>query len=215
MEATYVVNDTHAFTVKNDGQATSEPVAIDLSGLTNAYINWVVPMDFCTGKTLAVGDTCTFLLEPHPLKYWPATTGPADLAVTAGAGVSATASITGHLTSDLKVAASNVPLVFSASAAGGGSDTMVFHIDNVSGHAVGPLNYSVTGSVGGTGMWALNTTGLGTPCQAGVSLAAGTGCDLNLVYTNNTGAGSSTGVVSIDGDDGAHASGAGIGFGTA
>src|SRR5690242_12061001 len=39
-EATYDVSQTQTFTVTNDGNATSGPVAIDLTGLLNANIDW-------------------------------------------------------------------------------------------------------------------------------------------------------------------------------
>jgi hypothetical protein len=211
-EATYDVGDTQTFIVTNDGNATSEPLAIDLDGLLNAYIDWRVPFDQCSAKALAPGDSCAFNLEPHVKKDWPATTGPADLAVTAGAGVSVTASISGTLTSALQIPASNNPL-FVTSSVVPGFGTTTFHIDNVSDHSVGPLSYSVAPRPGDVGTWALQTPASGTPCAQGQAIPANSGCDWDLVYTNNTGTGSSVGVVTIDGDDGAHAGGAAIGFG--
>jgi hypothetical protein len=212
-EATYDVGDTQTFFVTNDGNATSAPLVIDLDGLLNAYIDWRVPFDQCSARALAPGDTCAFNLEPHVKKDWPATTGPADLVVTDGAGASVTASISGTLTSDLQIPASNNPLFVTASAAGGGTGTTTFHIDNVSNQSVGPLEYTVAGRPGDVGTWSLQPSGGATPCAQDQAIPANSGCDWNLVYSNNTGTGSSVGVVTMDGTDGAHAGGAALGFG--
>ena len=212
-EATYDVSDTQAFTVTNDGNAASAPVGIDLDGLLNANINWRIPFDLCTGKTLDVGDSCVFLLEPHVLKYWPATTDPANFTVSAGAGVSASATVTGTLTSDLQVPASNQPLtILSPVTPGSGSKT--FHVDNVSANPIGPLDFTLSFDVARAGTWQLVAAATATPCTQGMVLAAHTGCDWTLEYDNATGTGDSVVKVNIGADDGAHASGVAAGFGT-
>jgi len=213
-EATYGTRDTGDFTVTNDGNATSGPVAIDLSGLTGAFLGWQVSFDLCTGRTLAPSATCFFEVEPHALEYTTATTGPANFMVTAGAGVSANVSMTGTLTSDLLVDASSSPLFVAASTLAGGTGTASFNMTNDSSHPIGPLDFGVTPNSGGVGTWALAAPSSGTACTARMTLAAGASCSWALTYTNNTGAGTSVAVVSIDGDDGSHATGAAFGVGT-
>jgi hypothetical protein len=211
-EATYDVSQTQTFTVTNDGNATSGPVVIDLAGLLNANIDWRITFDVCQPNTLAPGASCAFNLEPHVKTYWPSTSGPANLVVSAGPGVSATASVSGSLTSDLQVPSSNTPLLLTSNVAPG-SATATFHVDNVSDQAVGPVGYSVTPQPGGVGTWALQTSTGPHPCVANAVIPAHSGCDWDLVYSNNTGAGSSVGLVTIKGDDKSFAAGAALGFG--
>jgi hypothetical protein len=133
--------------------------------------------------------------------------------VTAGPGVSVSASVTGTLTSDLQVPDSLNPPSLVASVVPG-TATTTFHIDNVSNQAIGPEGYSVAPLPGGVGSWSLQPAGGANPCVQDQAIPAHSGCDWNLVYSNNTGAGSSVGIVTIDGNDGSHAAGAALGFGT-
>jgi hypothetical protein len=211
VEATYGHLTGQDFTVTNTGNATSGPVDINTDALLNAFINWLVPVDHCSGVALDPGDSCTFRLEPHVAKYWAFTTDPANLVVSASPGDSATASIVGTLTSDLQVPASLSPL-FLASHVTPGTATADFEVQNVSDHAVGPLDFA-TAPDSGAGTWALVAPSAGTPCTQAITLAPHTTCDWGLQYSNATGAGQSVVVVDIDGNDGSHAGGVALGVG--
>ena len=125
-------SSTASFAITNMGMVASTALAVDLSNATNGV---TIDTDGCTGKTLAINDSCAVSVKFAPTAA-AAATGTLTVSVTPGNSVTSTLTGTGVTPGAVKLTPSPVPF---GSVTNGSSKPLDVTATNTGGASVGPL----------------------------------------------------------------------------
>jgi hypothetical protein len=138
--ATGTTSPTRTFTVTNNGETASEPIATSITGANPDQ--FTKSADGCEGRALAGGESCELNAA-----FSPTETGAKSAGLRASAsGSSATAALTGTGVAPARLTISPSPHGFGAHATGTTSGAQTFTITNTGGATSGAIAISLAGA---------------------------------------------------------------------